>query len=654
MEFIFNLLAQFGGGRGGVENDLVRFGLGATFFGILLVVAWKRRFIERERLLTYGFGFGFGRELFMFLVTCGIVSGAITFDKIHPFFPPLEHSLTLASIVVVVGAYLGYVSGNTKMSIRYITFGLLLALACYVLTAVAWANFLASHPNFKFGKFWGDWLFHISGVLIIGYGILKLSKIEDWRSSGVMLAFVMFFIDDLLMLVNLWYGESYASYINPVRHNLHLLAIPLLGYIYVREVQEEKLNLIEEIKDKSKIIQAVNDLGREITSSLKINEVFESFARDLRDIINYDRMSIALVEAGEIKIIASVQNGDAKFSENVIKSGKSALKLAVSTGNPIIKENIDTVEYFEDEFLRDRGFKSYVFYPLKSKGKVVGSFNLFSKKEGAFSYQEMEIIECLSKYIAIALENLSLYRQIKFAYEELKEIEETGKNIISNVSHELLTPVTIVKGVLEILKDKCRNPGDLQLIEKSLLALNRQHNVIKDIVEYAKVTREVTLEISRVHIKDLVEEVLSHLMPKIRAKKIRVVKEIEDLEVFADGQKIRHVIYNLIDNAVKFNINGGIIRIYCKRKGNNAVFCISDTGVGIPETEHSKIFEPFYQIDSSPSRLYSGTGMGLAVVKRFVEIHGGRVWVDSKPGEGSSFYFTIPNLSNYGDMTQRS
>ncbi len=643
MEFIFDLLAQFGGGRGEFENELVRFGLGATFFGILLVFAWKRRYIDRERLLSYGFGFGFIREFFMFAVVCGVASGWVSFDRLHSFFPPLEHSLSLASMAVVVGAYLGYISGNRRSGEHYIVLGLVLALGCYSITALPWTNFLKLYPESRFGNFWGDWLYHIAGVGVLTYGLIKLSRIKGWIGRVVSVALFMFLLNEILMLVNLLYGEAYAPYINPVGHNLHLLAIPLLGYVYLRELYDERSNLIEDIQERNRILHIINDLGRKITSSLRIHEVFESFAIDLKDIIDYDRMSIALVEGSNIKIIASVQNGGVEFPEIVVTSEGSALRRAIYSEEPIIRDRIDGIIFAEDEFLVGRGFKSYMFYPLKSKGKVIGCFNLFSRKEDAFSHDKLEIIECLSKYLAVALENLSLYRQIRDAYEGLKDVEETKKNILSNVSHELLTPNSIAKSTLEFLRDGCIDEEYLRYIDMAISALNRQHIIIRDFVEYSNLQKG-KLKIVRewFNLREIIESVLKDFRSKIESKKIKVWMKVEDIKIFADMNKIRHILFNLIDNAIKFNKVGGTVVISGKKTGEGVLISISDTGIGIPEKSKSKIFEPLYQVDSSPSRQYPGTGMGLAVAKRLVEVQGGRIWVHSREGEGTTFYFTIP------------
>ncbi|MBI4709796.1 MAG: GGDEF domain-containing protein, partial [Nitrospirae bacterium] len=234
-DFLLNLLAQFGGGRGETENELVRFGLAATFWGVLFAAAWSRwrqKALRHEKFLIWGFGLGFIREVFMFAVFSLDLLGAVRFDFMHVFFPPLEHVISMAAVIVVASAFLRYIQGDILLSRRFLQIGLGVSAFCYLATAQWWAEAVTANPLLRFGQTWADWLFRISASLLIAFPIIILAKERRWLSDIVVAALSMFFLDEFLMLFNLASGALYREIYGPIRHNLHLLAIPLLGYVY--------------------------------------------------------------------------------------------------------------------------------------------------------------------------------------------------------------------------------------------------------------------------------------------------------------------------------------------------------------------------------------------------------------------------------------
>ena len=141
----------------------------------------------------------------------------------------------------------------------------------------------------------------------------------------------------------------------------------------------------------------------------------------------------------------------------------------------------------------------------------------------------------------------------------------------------------------------------------------------------------------------MTNETIKALWPNAQARSIHVSSEIEDnLYAKGDTNQIKHVLENLLDNAIKFNVNGGKVEILAKREDGMVKLCVTDTGIGIPEEKMGKLFEKMYQVDSETTRKFGGIGLGLSIVKYIIEAHGGRIWAKSLPGEGSKFCFTIP------------
>ncbi len=234
------------------------------------------------------------------------------------------------------------------------------------------------------------------------------------------------------------------------------------------------------------------------------------------------------------------------------------------------------------------------------------------------------------------------YRRLKRTNEELRSLDEMKANIIANVSHELRTPITIAKGAIELAMDEEDPEKRRELLNMAMSALLRQNFIVEDLLQAARLERG-ELRIEDVDMGDLIQRVVREFQPVLMKHRLDMEVKVEKrIFATADPEQVEHVLRNLVSNAIKFNREGGRVIVEARRKDGEVEVCVADTGIGIPEEELDRIFERFYQIDSSPTRRYGGTGLGLAIVKEIVEAHGGRVRVSSRPGKGSRFCFTLP------------
>lgn len=236
-------------------------------------------------------------------------------------------------------------------------------------------------------------------------------------------------------------------------------------------------------------------------------------------------------------------------------------------------------------------------------------------------------------------------RKLRKDYEELKSLDELKSNLIARVSHELKTPITIGKAAVE-LAIREDDPGKRRdMLVMALEAWNRENRIVTDLVNAARLKRgELKLNLEGLDIKDVITRCSRDMKQVARKKGVTIRTSIpgELPRVKGDFKALRHVFYNLIDNGIKFNHEGGEVLIEAARKGQLVEICVIDTGIGIPEDKLEKIFDRFYQIDESLTRRYGGTGMGLTIAKEIVEAHGGEIRVESRPGRGSRFCFTLP------------
>jgi PAS domain S-box-containing protein len=235
--------------------------------------------------------------------------------------------------------------------------------------------------------------------------------------------------------------------------------------------------------------------------------------------------------------------------------------------------------------------------------------------------------------------------KLQKAYEELKTLDEMKSNLIARVSHELKTPITIGKSAVEMAMREEDPDKRREMLVMALDAWNRENRIATDLIDAARLEKgELRLSPEGLDIRDVITLCAGDMRRMARKKKVSIRTSVpgELPWVTGDFRALKHVLYNLIDNAIKFNMDGGEVLIEAREKKGMVEVCVSDAGLGIPGDKIGKVFDRFYQVDGSLTRSYGGMGMGLAIVKEIVEAHGGRIWVESESGKGSRFCFTLP------------
>jgi two-component system phosphate regulon sensor histidine kinase PhoR len=228
----------------------------------------------------------------------------------------------------------------------------------------------------------------------------------------------------------------------------------------------------------------------------------------------------------------------------------------------------------------------------------------------------------------------------------LRQLERAREEFVANVSHELRTPLSLIKGYVETLLDGARNNPDvaerfLKTIERNAQRLDL---LIQDLLAISALeSGRIQLDLQPANLRPLAEKVLADFKKTADAKGVRLVNDLPDLTATADANRLEQVLANLVDNAVKYGRAEGSVTVGGKRtdEGRIEVF-VQDDGPGIPAESLERVFERFYRVDKGRSREQGGTGLGLSIVKHIVQSHGGKVWAKSEPGQGATFFFTLP------------
>ena len=232
---------------------------------------------------------------------------------------------------------------------------------------------------------------------------------------------------------------------------------------------------------------------------------------------------------------------------------------------------------------------------------------------------------------------------------ESHRYEQLRKEFVANVSHELKSPLTSIRSLTETLlggalQDAANNRRFVQLIDDDAVRLSR---LIEDLLALSQIeSQAIPLQLSVVELAPAAESIIASLQPALAQRKIAVSLELPaGLAVRADPDRLRQVLSNLIDNAIKYNKEEGRITLSAFANGAWVTVMVTDTGIGIPPQDLPRIFERFYRVDKARSRELGGTGLGLAIVRHIIESHGGSVSVESEPNRGSTFSFTLPSAS---------
>ena len=388
----------------------------------------------------------------------------------------------------------------------------------------------------------------------------------------------------------------------------------------------------------------------------------DSLLRSVVDLTNYSfklyHTSVYLAEEAEdgteiLKLAAaSGKTGYKMIAEGhfvKFKEQKSKLAQIAHTQDVYIVNDLEeSPAFLAHSYLPNT--RSEMIVPMIVADQFIGIFDVKSELPNRFTEDDISTYTTLASQTAVALQNAQLYEEQIKTVERLRELDHLKSSFLANMSHELRTPLNSISGFTQVILEGLDGPltkemeEDLGLIEKNaghLLIL------INEVLDMAKIEAgRLSVTLGPANLYQVLEEVVKTTSPLARENNLTIslVNNLpEDLIVMADDMRIQQVMINLIGNAMKFTHEGGVI-IRSDIREDSIIIKVIDTGLGIPPELLETVFEAFSQVDTSTTRKAGGTGLGLPISKRFIEMHNGRLWAESSglPGEGSTFILEIP------------
>jgi signal transduction histidine kinase/putative methionine-R-sulfoxide reductase with GAF domain len=305
------------------------------------------------------------------------------------------------------------------------------------------------------------------------------------------------------------------------------------------------------------------------------------------------------------------------------------------------------------QYMQSKNAATLLVIPLASKGRAIGAIELVANQHARqFTSEQLNLGMTLANAAAVALENARLYETQRETAERLLEVDTLKTQFLANMSHELRTPLNSIIGFSRVILKGIDGPiTPLQEQDLSAIYQSGQHllSLITDILDLSKIEAgKMDLVVGEFDLHDLIESIMPTALGLTKDKPIELQQDIQvDLPLITgDRTRIRQVLLNLLANAAKFTERGSI-RIIARLQNSvdgipMAYIAVTDSGPGIAAEDQDKLFRPFTQVDASPTRKTGGTGLGLSISRHLVEIHGGQIGVESEPGQGSSFFFTLP------------
>jgi signal transduction histidine kinase len=301
--------------------------------------------------------------------------------------------------------------------------------------------------------------------------------------------------------------------------------------------------------------------------------------------------------------------------------------------------------------------RSLLAVPLQIQDRCIGVLEAVNRRGGrGFSQEDVETLMALAAQAAVTIENARLVGALQEAYDRLGQLDRLKSDFIAIASHELRTPLSLILLYASELQQQLGSAAGAQLDAVQRAAM-RLKNIIDTMLNLRYLeTGQIDLTATRFDLRAEVESACQDYEALAGTGDLVLAADLPDEPVYirADREKLRVVLDNLISNAINFTSPGGQVRVGVSKQGDRVELSVTDSGVGISPEELERIFGRFYQVESHLTRGHGGMGLGLSIVKELVGLHGGRVWAESKPGQGSRFVVVLPAQSSFSTAVLRA
>jgi signal transduction histidine kinase len=422
---------------------------------------------------------------------------------------------------------------------------------------------------------------------------------------------------------------------------------------YSRTLEQKVEVRTRELARSVEELEALGEISQAVSSTLDLETVLTRIVRHAVQLSKADSGSIYEFDETEQVFVPRINYGvstefiDALHKSKLRVGGKTVIGQAAIKKAPNQIPDINLVPDYPIDFVQKEGFRAMLAIPFLREGRLIGGLIVRRKSPGEFPAPIVDLLQTFAAQSVLAIHNARLFQEIEEKGRELEIANKHKSEFLANMSHELRTPLNAILGYTELILDNIygdvpeKIQGVLERLEK-----NGRHllSLINDVLDLSKIEAgQLTLNLSEYSMREVVQTVSSSVEALAAEKNLDLKVVVpEDLATGkGDEQRIAQVLLNLLGNAIKFTENGEV-RVEVVVSNETFLVSVSDTGLGLSQSDQNHIFKEFHQVDSSSTRKKGGTGLGLSIAKSIIEMHGGRIWVESNLAKGSTFSFSLP------------
>jgi GAF domain-containing protein/anti-sigma regulatory factor (Ser/Thr protein kinase) len=482
---------------------------------------------------------------------------------------------------------------------------------------------------------------------------LEIYQRENMRTS---LAVPMLREDTLVGVINAWRREVRPftdKQVALVQTFADQAVIAIENVRLFQELQARTQELARSVGE----LRALGEVGQAVSSTLDLQTVLSTIVgravqlsgTDCGIIYEYDEPT------REFQLRASYQMEEElvkAYQATPLRLGEGATGRAAETRTPTQIDDLREEQEFATRGMRPilsrLGYRSLLAVPLLLDQRIMGALTIYRRQTGTFAPEVVNLLQTFATQSVLAIQNARLFREIEDKGRQLEAANRHKSEFLANVSHELRTPLNAIIGFSEVLGERMfgeLNEKQAEYTEDILSSGRHLLSLINDILDLSKIEAgRMELEVTTFHLPDAIENALTLIRERASRHGIKLDRAIDDQlgDFTGDERKVKQVLVNLLSNAVKFTPEGGQIKVEASLGDSAVIVSVSDTGIGIAKEDQEAIFEEFRQVGSNYAHKREGTGLGLALTRKFVELHRGKIWVESEVGRGSKFTFTLP------------
>ena len=470
----------------------------------------------------------------------------------------------------------------------------------------------------------------------------KPSVMAAMKSNANLVALLMGILGTALLVAVTYFAQTAADRARQIETSNEELQ---------REIAERK-RVHQQIQLQLERISVLQEINLAVTSTLDQSSLLTVLVETIQRLLPYSALLVWLKDykSGELKRAACWNLDEKDWMERNISGIPELVRVAMDKRRAVVVPDIQRdPRTLDREFYRRNGLISYLGLPLVSKDETLGVLVFLTREAHEFDDEEVRFLGSVTSQAAVAIQNSQLYEKIHGQAKELENANKLQADFTAMIAHDLRSPLSNISGIAEMMHQGLFG----QVSEEQKNWLQRMRNncknlvqLVSDFLDISKVeSGRIELQRSETDVYELASSIVVNYQPVAASRNIALtcVGDPSPFPMDVDPRRLDQVITNLLSNALKFTRAGGSVELRVEPDRDTGVKIeVKDSGVGIPSNEIPNLFQKYRQADSTRLLAHHGTGLGLVICKMIVEAHGGKIWVKSKEGQGTSFYFTLP------------